>query len=208
MKRQTHRKEEGAAMLIVMLILLMSTATATFAIQSTGLEIRSAGHERQAIQTHYITEAGIESAMSWVDQTSPNVLAHIMASSTAPALTNEPSLLSGKQGFRLTLADFAVDQSTQSANHSPIEIGSSDNSLGHVPYQPTFTVDVNDNYTYTGTVPGYRLDGGGALKYMVATYTIRGRTYIPQTGQSSDKVSAMDSVSVGRVIARSGPMAK
>ncbi|MCB9666515.1 MAG: pilus assembly PilX N-terminal domain-containing protein [Myxococcales bacterium] len=208
------QSEDGAAMLIVMLILLMSTATATFAIQSTGLEIRSAGHERQAAQTHYVTEAGIESALLWVDDMQPSVVAHVLATSSPPDLSaQEPNLMAGKQGYRLVLGDFAALADGQDANgdavrNPPIDTQSDHPSLGNVPYQPSFTVDINDNYTYSGAMPGYRVDGRSSMTYMIATYTVRGQTAIPQGGAPNAKISAMNATSVGRVFARSGPISK
>lgn len=201
-------------MLIVMLILLISTATATFAVQATGLEVRSAGHERQALQTHYVTEAGIESALLWVDDTDPSVVAHVMASSSPPDLSQyEPALMAGKQGYRLVLGDFATlddeqDPNSDTVRNPPIDTDSPHPSLGTVPYEPTFTVDINDNYTFSGAMPGYRVDGKSSMKYMIATYTIRGQTAIPQSGTQNPKITAMNATSVGRVFARSGPISK
>ncbi len=212
--KNPKQSQEGAAMLIVMLILLMSTATATFAIQSTGLEVRSAGHERQALQTYYVTEAGIEAALAWVDDVSPAVVSHVMASSTPPDISsNEPNLLAGKQGYRLVLGDFQTLDESQDPNgntvrNPPLNAIGEDASLGKVPYTPSFTIDINDNYTFTGALPGFRVDGKSAMKYMVATYTVRGQTSIPQSSEADPNVTAMDAVSIGRVSALSGPIGK
>ena len=47
--RRSH--EEGAAMLVVLFVLLMATATGLYAVHSTVSEIRGAGFYRQASQT-------------------------------------------------------------------------------------------------------------------------------------------------------------
>ena len=54
-------------MLGVMLVVLMVTATAMFAVYSTTYELRSAGTFRQAMQTQYIAEGGISTGMALVD---------------------------------------------------------------------------------------------------------------------------------------------
>jgi hypothetical protein len=50
-------------LLIVLLILMMTTATATFAVHSTGYEIQAAGSMRQALRTRNIAE-GMASALT------------------------------------------------------------------------------------------------------------------------------------------------
>lgn len=58
-----HPKREGAALLIVLFILMMSTATAVFAMQSTQFEQRAAGSLQQAMRTKYISEAATMSVL-------------------------------------------------------------------------------------------------------------------------------------------------
>lgn len=45
-------------MLIVMLVLLMATAAAVFAVHATTYELSAAGNSRQALQTEYVAETG------------------------------------------------------------------------------------------------------------------------------------------------------
>ena len=121
--------------------------------------------------------------------------------------------MAGKQGYRLVLNDFAALDDEQDPNgdtvrNPPIDTDSAHPSLGTVPYEPAFTVDINDNYTFSGAMPGYRVDGRSTMKYMIATYTVRGQTAIPQDGTANPKITAMNAMSVGRVFARSGPISK
>jgi hypothetical protein len=68
--RSRKRSEEGAVMLVVMLILLTATALAGVSLQATQYELRAAGFDRTAVQTQYVSEAAMATSMSWVDATS------------------------------------------------------------------------------------------------------------------------------------------
>ena len=70
-RRRSRKSQEGAAMLIIMLMLLMVTGTAMFAIHATSYEMRAAGYNRQASQTHYVGETGARAALAWVDHYGP-----------------------------------------------------------------------------------------------------------------------------------------
>jgi hypothetical protein len=54
-------------MFIVMLILLVATALATIALQTTQAELRAAGSNRMSVQTQYIAENGLVSTLSYAD---------------------------------------------------------------------------------------------------------------------------------------------
>jgi hypothetical protein len=55
-------------MLVVMMVLLVATASAAVSVHSTQSELRAAGHHRQAIQTRYVSEAAMMTTISWIDQ--------------------------------------------------------------------------------------------------------------------------------------------
>jgi len=67
--RRHPRSEEGAVMLVVMLILLTATAMAAVSLQSTQYELRASGYNRAAIQTQYVSEAAAVTTLAWVDAT-------------------------------------------------------------------------------------------------------------------------------------------
>ena len=68
-KRRRVRSEEGAVMLIVLLVLLTATTLAATSLQTTQFELRSAGYNRAAVQTEYVSEAAAMTTFSWVDAT-------------------------------------------------------------------------------------------------------------------------------------------
>ena len=187
-------------MVIVMLILLMVTATAVFAVHATTYEIRAAGHMRQAMQAQYVAETGLTGSLAMVDSLGPAALLHAMERSEPPHLAPfEPELLTGKQGYRMYLDDFSTGAGMPVTTES---LG------GDVqPYAPLFAVDVNDNYVFTGVIAGHRSDGHSRLRFMQATYTSRGRTRLA----SGDFTSAGDtrgyheSASDARAEGLSGP---
>jgi hypothetical protein len=80
-RRTRKRSEEGAVMLVVMLILLTATAMAAVSLQTTQYELRAAGYNRAALQTQYVSEAGANTSIAWVDATSMDrsFLQHIAA---------------------------------------------------------------------------------------------------------------------------------
>jgi hypothetical protein len=55
-------------MLVVMLILMVATAAAAMSVQATQYELQAAGHERQALQTRYVSEAVMLTTVSWFDK--------------------------------------------------------------------------------------------------------------------------------------------
>jgi hypothetical protein len=59
---------EGAVMLVVMLILLVATASAAVAVHTTQSELHAAGQDRLALQTRYVSEVAITATASWIDQ--------------------------------------------------------------------------------------------------------------------------------------------
>ncbi len=67
-RRQTNASEEGAAMLVVMFILLMGTATALYGMHSTSFEMRASGHSRRAMQTQYVAESALQATAAYYSQ--------------------------------------------------------------------------------------------------------------------------------------------
>ncbi len=179
--RRPAPEREGAAMLIVMLVLLMTTGVAVFAVHTTTAEIRAAGAARQALQTQYVAESGLMSAIAYSEFIQPAGVELALQRTTPPttgymAQFFEPELAPGKRNYRLYLADLTVSPPAG----FPIETDATrGQSLGRSALAPWFTVDINDDYTYTSPIAGHRADGAGALRFMAATYTAHGRTRVP-----------------------------
>jgi hypothetical protein len=55
-------------MLIVMLILMLATASAAVSVQTSQSELHAAGEARMAMQSAYASEAAIMSSIAWIDE--------------------------------------------------------------------------------------------------------------------------------------------
>ena len=181
-KKQSRRRREGAAMLVVMALLLVVTATATLAMHSTSIELRSSGNARQRMQTRYVAEGALVSAMTMIEQSGPEPLSlsierSIRGSAPRYLAPEEPRMAATTGNHRIEMAELRSAPGVVSA---PILTGTSGDSLGSgMGYVPNFVVDVNDTYRFTGIIAGHRSDGMGTLEYLAATYTARGRTQLP-----------------------------
>ena len=68
LRRGPRRRNEGAVMLVVMLILMIATAGAAISVQSTASELHAAGQERIGLQARYTSEAAMMTTIAWVDK--------------------------------------------------------------------------------------------------------------------------------------------
>lgn len=197
-RKRGHTREDGAAMLIVMLILLMATSTAVFAVHATTSEIRASGHMRRSMQTEYVGETGATAAMAWVDQVNPATLVDIIERSSSPDM--DPFLgpaYGDRRAHRLYGQHLPFDQAVVDKE-----------SLGGTKqaYDPLLMIDIYDYVTYAATLPGFRSDGFGRLKFLRATYTSRGRTRPVSVG-SEYEPHRLESASDARAHGISGPFA-
>jgi hypothetical protein len=88
-RRRRKRSESGAVMLVVMLILLTATTLAVMSLQTTQYELRASGYNRAAVQTQYVSEAGANTTIAWVDATcmDPSFLRHLKSfAAAAPSM--------------------------------------------------------------------------------------------------------------------------
>lgn len=197
-------------MLVVLMVLIMTTATATFAIHSTSMEIRSAGHTRQALQAEHLAEGGIHAAASYIELLQPSgslvqtlrteVAADVASTPTEATIGHETNLL------RIEMADFERFAGTHAP---PIETELARTpSLGpHNAYIPDFRVDGTDPHLITRAVPGRDLSGGGARYYRV---TLTSRSQLAPPGDlmdmSNDDRRSYNEVAMrARAIADVGP---
>jgi hypothetical protein len=67
-QRARARAREGAVMLVVLLILLVATASAAVAVSNTQAELQASGNERVAVQTRYVAEAGLTTALAFTQK--------------------------------------------------------------------------------------------------------------------------------------------
>ncbi len=177
-------EREGIAMLVVMLLILVVTATATFAIHSTSFELRAAGYSRTAMQSRYLATTGLQAALIQADSLGPQTicigaqqqlsLTRVRWSGTAgPRLgAEEPPLTAEANHYEIPMDSF---QRVAGIRSQPVEQTAGLESLGRSPYSPMFWLDIYDIRIVNRPIAGHQADGNGQLRYMEATYTARAR---------------------------------
>src|SRR5687768_16847726 len=111
MTSSPNPKREGAAMLVVMALLLIVTATATLAMHSTSVELRGTGNARQRMQTRYVAEGALVSAMTMIEQSGPETLSLLLERSQSGTAARrlspeEPVMAASSGNHRIAMADF------------------------------------------------------------------------------------------------------
>jgi hypothetical protein len=179
---QRSRSERGAAMLIVTLVLLVVSASATLAIYSTQFEVRASGHQRQAMQTALVAEAGLVAGTTTIEMLGgARVLRWRMERAPrAPGLrlsAEDPQLGAMNNETERFLSTELVPGLAPNVRIPTMEA----DAFGLSAFEPRYIVDVNDGYnvlpTFVGQAAGTRVDGNGTvqLQFYVATVTSRGR---------------------------------
>lgn len=174
-----RKRREGAVMLAVLLLVMMSTLTGMVAMHSSTFELRTVGTERRVHQTHNIAEGALGATLAMVDAMGPVALRIGLSRSTSNPINRlapeEPAFTTGRSNYRVYLSDFP---SLAGVEGAVIETSATNGeSLGPtLGVVPDFAVDINDDYIVTTPITGHRSDGYGVLRFMMATYTARGRT--------------------------------
>lgn len=173
-----HRSQEGAALMVVMLLVLMTTATATFAIRSTTAEIGSASGGKLFGQTQHVAEGLQSYLLAYIDNIGPDTLLDMISASGRPDLGPfGPNLADGKTGYLFVPDDWAGQDVIPADTFGP--------SSG---YGPNFAVEVTDHQVFTRPIAGDRADGRGTLSFLQATLTARARSQVrnPSDGSVSN----------------------
>lgn len=222
--RVRRAREEGAVMFLVMLMLLMGTATAIFAMHTTTYEVRASGYGRQQMQTQNIGEAALTATMAWTDFITPQVMREqwlvpcANANKARPASGGialdlspfEPPLDPSKNACRLYADDFAVMSPTERVADWRSSIGPRQpfNDLSDPTAGALILVDVYEDYDSGEVVQGQDMGGSARFINLDVTFTARGRTRLP-----GDVVSAVagdrafhEGAADGRVFAVTGPL--
>lgn len=189
-------RERGLAMLIVLLVLMMVSGTAVFAMHTSSLELRGAGHSRRAMQAEYISEGTAYTAMATVATMGSESLLRKLRRDRELSLggggTGNPALQGLETAYqsnqfdvgRLTVADFNLMGSTTTTDQ-----------LGpHEPGEAVRWVDVNDVYVTQLNRAGERAGDGAPAVQMHIVYTARARIR-PAAGVTSgveSNTSALD----------------
>jgi hypothetical protein len=141
-RRATRQKREGAALLIVLFVLMMATGTAVFAMQSTQFEQRAAGSLQVAMRTKFVAEAATVSVLGLCYQLGPTGCAD---------LKRADSNFAGTLRERYALPDYTVGTSVENV----YQLGTLDLPPSFVaPVLPT-DVQLADTGTASAFLPSF-----------------------------------------------------
>ena len=190
---QHPRKQEGAALFVVLMIIMVGTASAVYAANTVSQEVRGTGFARQQMQTRYAARAALLGALEWFDIFGPETVRNIMLT---PGSTEgkqfscvggsncypEPPLANNRRAYRLYPAHFEALLS-QDGGSTPGLLENlpydADRSFGATSaYKPIVVVDLYDEHIVSTLAPGAAAQGGTKFKYMRTTMTARGRAQL------------------------------
>lgn len=208
--RKPNARREGAAMLVVLMVLLMTTATATMAIHATSMEIRAAGHSRQALQAEYLAEGGAYAALSYIDVLKANgALVQYLRTNVGAGVASAPTETTIDRTtnlFRVQMRDF-TPTSSAGVRAFPVETRAANvPSMGpRNAYQPDFVVDGTDLYQMARDDAGRDLTGRGA-QYFRMTLTSRATMAPPSDFRASDDTRSFNEIAMrARTMTEVGP---
>lgn len=203
-------RREGAAMLVVLMVLLMTTATATMAVHSTSMEIRSAGHARQALQAEYLAEGATYAAISYMDILKANgVLVQYLRTNVGAGILAGPAETTmdrASNRLRIAMRDFTPVASA-GLRALPVETRPENGpSVGpRNAYQPDFVVDGTDLFQMTRDDAGRDLTGRGA-QYFRITLTSRATMAPPSDYRVAGDTRSYNEIAMrARMISEAGP---
>jgi len=202
--KKRSRNTEGAALFVVLMIIMVGTASAVFAATTVSYEIRGAGFARQQLQTRYAAKAGLVGALEWFDIFGPETVRNLMLTKgstegvqyscvSGSGCYPEPPLANNRRAYRLYPQHFDALLSQDG--------GTTPGLLENVPYKsdssfgptsalaPLVVIDIYDEHVISKLAPGAAAQGGTKFKYMRSTLTARGRA---QLGSGSDHVESED----------------
>ena len=181
MKRR--RKQEGAALFVVLMIVMAGTASAVFSANTVSHEVRGTGFARLQMQTRYAARAGLIGALEWFDMFGPLVVREIMQldGDTEGVLFQcahgscypEPPLANNRRAYRLYPEHFDVLWGEDPGfENLPVL---TETSFGpRSAHEPNVLVDIYDEHVVSKVSPGAAVQGGTKFKYMRTTMTARG----------------------------------
>lgn len=222
-RRIANLREEGAVLIVVLMMLVTISATAAYTVNAATNELRGASAMRTSYQTESMAASLLEGTLAWVDEVGPATLQrHAQVQQavwadqrrTAGQTTGDLTLLDltgaepvglavGQEATRLSVGDIATQNGTSSTTTLAID---AENLNRSTPSTPNGVIDVYDMHRFTGATAGARSDGYGTLYYLRATYTARAVTDLSTTSTLSQSLRRSHRTSAtARAIAISGP---
>lgn len=191
-----RKDREGAALFVVLMIIMAGAASAVFAASTVAHEVRGAGFARQRLQTRYAARAGLIGALEWFDIFGPETVRNIMITRAGTDTVQfqcisgsscypEPPLANNRTAYRLYPEHFTALQERDDGNGGtdpglleglPYDASTSFGSTSA--YTPIVVTDIYDEHIVSKLAPGAAAQGGTKFKYMRTTLTARGRAQL------------------------------
>ena len=193
------QKQEGAALFIVLMIIMVGTASAVFSANTVSHEVRGSGFARQQMQTRYAARAGLIGALEWFDIFGPSTVRNLMLkpgsnegvlfTCSGGSCYPEPPLAGSRRAYRLYPQHFEVLLSQDGGTTPGLLDGlpfEEDYSFGSTSaYRPIVVIDIYDERVVSKLAPGAAAQGGSNFKYMRTTLTARGRAQLKAFTESA-----------------------
>ncbi len=177
-----RRRERGASVFIVVLVITMLTAIGVFAARSTRLSTTAGGHARQMTQTHYLSEYGMKLSIA-AFRSAPNAYRNQLVKSpdgTCLAMANAVDAKCMKlYPSSLEKQLFPVGQNQAPLVEQPTATQAG--SLGPTPLDAPFSVEVT-NLVEGRAAPGYDLSPTSRPRFCMSTFTMTGTAQIRPAG--------------------------
>jgi hypothetical protein len=196
---QPRQQTEGAALFVVLMIIMVGTASAVFSATTVSHEVRGSGFARQQMQTRYAARAGIIAALEWFDIFGPETVRDILVTKgptdgvaytcqAGKGCYPEPPLGDGRLAYRLYPQHYEALQSSDGGataglmKDRPIDddpATTTNYSFGpSSAFRPVVVTDLYDEHIINKLAPGAAAQGGTKFKYMRTTLTARGRAQL------------------------------
>jgi len=200
------RKQEGAALFVVLMIVMAGTASAVFAATTVSHEVRGTGFARQQMQTRYAARGALIGAIEWFDIFGPSTVRDIVQNRQATDTKEfvcsggscypEPPLANGRRAYRIYKEHFEAllsqDGGITPGNFQKIPVDPIAVFGEGSAFTPAFVVDLYDEHLVNKLPPGAAAQGGTKFKYMRTTMTARGRAQVGDGTATVDHQEADD----------------
>lgn len=196
--KHPRQQREGAALFVVLMVIMVGTASAVFSATTVSHEVRGSGFARQQMQTRYAARAGIIAALEWFDIFGPETVRNIMTTDETQGVVYqcldgkgcypEPQLEGNRRAYRLYTQHYEALQSTDGGatpglmKDRPLDddpSSATNYSFGPTSaFRPVVVTDLYDEHIINKLAPGAAAQGGTKFKYMRTTLTARGRAQL------------------------------
>jgi hypothetical protein len=223
--RIARANQRGAAVFIVLLVVIMLTGIGVFATRAASLATLSSGFDRQMTQTHYITEYAVLTTTAELSTPRRDIYIRQMAkqpdmqcTSVVNTSTGTAVRVSNATCYRFFYGDLENAMKSNAGEGLNVLVNPysatptvQGGGLGFAPLQADFVIEMSDLGPSTPPIAGNDLTSAGAvnLQYMTVTLNTTGQVRPLTTGTTVDPVRGKSaSIEVSRAHLVVGPISK